>query len=62
MWTSTATSIDLSFDSDDDSYISEYNSSEKAEEQFEDNGFSKNEITALNKPNYEGEKGMEEEK
>jgi hypothetical protein len=62
MWTSTAASIALSFDNDDASCISVENSSDKAEEQFEDNAASKDEMTALNEPYYKEGKGMEEEK
>jgi hypothetical protein len=61
LWDSATDSIALSFENDDDSYISEENSSDKAANQFEDNGASKGDMTAVTVPYYEGENDMEEE-
>jgi hypothetical protein len=55
----SAASIALSFDNDDDSSESFF---DEDGDHFEINGASKGEMTAMTEPDYEGEKGMDEEK
>jgi hypothetical protein len=54
----SAASIALSFDDDDDSSECSF---DEYEDHFEINGASKGEMTAMTEPDYEGEKGMDDE-